>query len=36
MMIQIIHLTALIQRWLDQRVACYLAAEAERLELLKH
>ncbi len=36
MMIQIIHLTAQIQRWLDQRVASYLAAEAERLELLKH
>ena len=33
---QIIHLTAQIQRWLNQRVARHLAAQAERLEPVKH
>jgi len=33
---QIIHLTAQIQRWLNQRVARHLAAQAERLEPAKH
>ncbi len=32
----IIHLTAQIQRWLDQRVARHLAAQAERLEPVKN
>jgi hypothetical protein len=32
----LIHLTAQIQRWLDQSVARHLAAQAERLELVKH
>jgi hypothetical protein len=36
MTIQIIYLTVHIQRWLDQRVARYLAAQAERLAPLKH
>jgi hypothetical protein len=33
---QLIHLTTQIQRWLDQRVARHLAAQAERLEPVKH
>lgn len=33
---QLIHLTTQIQRWLDQRVARHLAAQAERLEPAKH
>jgi hypothetical protein len=36
MITQLIHLTAQIQRWLDQRVARHLAAQAERLEPVKH
>ena len=32
----IIHLTAQIQHWLNQRVARHLAAQAERLEPVKH
>jgi hypothetical protein len=29
---RLIHLTAQVQRWLNQRVARHLAAQAERLE----
>ena len=36
MTIEIIHLTAQIQRWLNQQVARHLAAQAERLEPVKH
>jgi len=36
MPIEIIHLTAQIQRWLNQRVASHLAAQAERFEPVKH
>lgn len=32
----IIQLTAQIQRWLNQSVARHLAAQAERLEPIKH
>ncbi len=32
----LIHLTAQIQRWLNQSVARHLAAQAERLEPVKH
>jgi hypothetical protein len=33
---EIIHLTAQIQRWLNLQVARHLAAQAERLEPVKH
>jgi hypothetical protein len=33
---QIIHLTAKIHHWLNQSVARHLAAQAERLEPVKH
>jgi hypothetical protein len=33
---QIIYLTTQIQHWLNQRVARHLAAQAERLEPVKH
>jgi hypothetical protein len=33
---QIIHLTEKIQHWLNQSVARHLAAQAERLEPVKH
>jgi hypothetical protein len=36
MTIEIIHLTTQIQLWLNQRVARHLAAQAERLEPVKH
>jgi hypothetical protein len=36
MTIEIIHLTAQIQRWLNQQVARHLAAQAERFEPVKH
>jgi len=36
MTIEIIHLTAQIQRWLNSQVARHLAAQAERLEPAKH
>ena len=36
MTIQIIHLTEKIQHWLNQSVARHLAAQAERLEPVKH
>jgi hypothetical protein len=36
MTIEIIHITAQLQRWLNQRVARHLAAQAERLEPAKH
>jgi hypothetical protein len=36
MTIHIIHMTAQIQHWLNQRVARHLAAQAERLEPVKH
>jgi len=36
MTIEIIHLTAQIQRWLNQKVARHLAAQAERFEPVKH
>ena len=36
MTIEIIHLTAQIQRWLNLQVARHLAAQAERLEPVKH
>ena len=36
MTIEIIHLTAQIQLWLNRQVARHLAAQAERLELVKH
>ncbi len=32
----LIHLTTQLQRWLNQRVARHLAAQAERLEPAKH
>jgi hypothetical protein len=32
----LIHLTIQLQRWLNQRVARHLAAQAERLEPAKH
>jgi len=36
MTIEIIHLTAQIRRWLNARVASHLAAQAARLEPVKH
>ena len=36
MTIEIVHLTAQIQRWLNARVASMLEAQAARLEPLKH
>jgi hypothetical protein len=36
MTIEIIHLTAQIQLWLNQQVARHLAAQAQRLEPVKH
>ena len=36
MTIEIIHLTAQIQRWLNRQVARHLAAQAESLEPVKH
>jgi hypothetical protein len=36
MTIEIIQLTAQIQRWLNLQVARHLAAQAERLEPVKH
>jgi hypothetical protein len=36
MTIEIIHLTAQIQLWLNQKVARHLAAQAQRLEPVKH
>jgi hypothetical protein len=36
MTIEIIHLTAQIQRWLNARVASLLEAQASRLEPTKH
>jgi len=36
MTIEIIHLTAQIQLWLNRQVARHLAAQAERLEPAKH
>jgi hypothetical protein len=36
MTIEIIHLTAQIHRWLNARVARHLAAQAEKLEPVKH
>ena len=36
MTIQIIHLKTQIHRWLNQSVARHLAAQAERLEPVKH
>jgi hypothetical protein len=36
MTIEIIHLTTQIQLWLNQKVACHLAAQARRLEPVKH
>ncbi len=36
MTIEIIHLTTQIQHWLNQQVARHLAAQAERLEPIKH
>ena len=36
MTIQIIHLTAQINLWLNQSVARHLAAQAARLEPVKH
>jgi hypothetical protein len=36
MTIEIIHFTTQIQRWLNQQVARHLAAQAERLEPVKH
>lgn len=36
MTIEIVHLTAQIQLWLNQQVARHLAAQAQRLEPVKH
>jgi hypothetical protein len=36
MTIELIHLTAQIQRWLNFRIARHLAAQAEKLEPTKH
>jgi hypothetical protein len=36
MTIELIHLTAQIQRWLNLRIARHLAAQAEKLEPTKH
>jgi hypothetical protein len=36
MAIEIIHLTTQIQRWLNTQVARHLAAQAERLDPVKH
>jgi hypothetical protein len=36
MTIEVMYLTAQIQRWLNQQVARHLAAQAERLEPVRH
>jgi hypothetical protein len=36
MTLEIIHLTTQIQRWLNAQVARHLAAQAEKLEPVKH